>query len=105
MIATGSSPLKPPIEGIDQEGIYTLWTVPDTDRIKAHIVERKPKTARVIGGGFIGLEMAENLHATGIKVTIIEMQNQVMAPVDFDMAQLLHENITMNQVDLILGSS
>ena len=103
VIATGSSPLKPPIEGIDQEGIYTLWTVPDTDRIKAHIVERKPKTAAVIGGGFIGLEMAENLHATGIKVTIIEMQNQVMAPVDFEMAQLLHENITMNQVDLILG--
>ena len=103
VIATGSSPLKPPIEGIDQEGIYTLWTIPDTDKIKAEIVNKKPKTAAVIGGGFIGLEMAENLHAVGIQVTLIEMLNQVMAPVDYEMAQLLHENMRMNQVDLILG--
>ena len=103
VIATGSSPLKPPIEGIDQEGIYTLWTVPDTDRIKEHILKKKPKTAAVIGGGFIGLEMAENLHATGIEVSVIEMQNQVMAPVDYEMAQLLHENMAMNNVELILG--
>ena len=103
VIATGSSPLKPPIEGIDQEGIYTLWTIPDTDKIKAEIVNKKPKTAAVIGGGFIGLEMAENLHAVGIQVTLIEMLNQVMAPVDYEMAQLLHENMRMNHVDLILG--
>ena len=103
VLATGSSPLKPPIPGIQGENIFTLWTVPDTDRIKAHIEERKPKRAAVIGGGFIGLEMAENLHRKGIHVSIIEMQDQVMAPLDKDMANLLHENIIPNGVDLILG--
>ncbi|MDD3142145.1 MAG: FAD-dependent oxidoreductase, partial [Lachnospiraceae bacterium] len=103
VIATGSSPLKPAIPGIDGPDIYTLWTIPDTDIIKSVITKKKPKRAAVIGGGFIGLEMAENLHAAGIEVTIIEMQNQVMAPVDYEMAQLLHENMSMNKVELILG--
>lgn len=102
VLATGSSPLKPPIPGIDGEHIFTLWTVPDTDQIKSYLNEKQPKSAAVIGGGFIGLEMAENLHAAGLEVSIIEMQNQVMAPVDFEMANLLHENIRMNQVDLVL---
>lgn len=102
VIATGSSPLKPPIPGIDGPGIFTLWTVPDTDRIKAYLTEKKPKTAAVIGGGFIGLEMAENLHAAGLSVKIIELQDQVMAPLDREMAQLLHENLGMNGVELIL---
>ncbi len=103
IIATGSSPLKPPIPGIEGENIFTLWTVPDTDRIKEYIAVNKPKSAAVIGGGFIGLEMAENLHAAGLKVSIIEMQSQVMAPMDYEMAQLLHENLEMNGVELILG--
>lgn len=103
VLATGSSPLKPPIPGIDGENIFTLWSVPDMDRIKAYVTEKKPKRAAVIGGGFIGLEMAENLHAQGISVSVIEMQNQVMAPFDLDMANLIHENLRMNQVNLILG--
>lgn len=103
VIATGSSPLKPPIKGIDGEGIYTLWTVPDTDKIKAFAEEKHPQRAAVIGGGFIGLEMAENLHRAGIEVTIIEMQDQVMAPIDKEMAHLLHENMQMNGVEVILG--
>ena len=103
VIATGSSPVVPPIPGIDGPDIYTLWTVPDTDRIKKVIETKKPKTAAVIGGGFIGLEMAENLHRAGLEVSIVEMQDQVMAPLDFEMAQLLHENIEMNGVSLILG--
>lgn len=103
VIATGSSPVVPPIPGIDGEGIYTLWTVPDTDRVKKMMEERKPASAAVIGGGFIGLEMAENLHRAGIGVSIIEMQNQVMAPLDYELAQLLHENMAMNGVNLILG--
>jgi len=102
VIATGSSPMKPPIAGIDGENIFTLWTIPDTDVIKAYINDKKPKKAAVIGGGFIGLEMAENLHAAGLEVSLIEMQNQVMAPVDYEMAQLLHENMRMNHVNLIL---
>lgn len=102
IIATGSSPLKPPIPGIHSSHIYTLWTVPDTDAIKEVIQKEVPKSAAVIGGGFIGLEMAENLKKAGIDVTIIEMMDQVMAPVDYEMAQLLHENIRANQVELIL---
>lgn len=103
VIATGSAPVVPPIPGIDGPDIYTLWTVPDTDRIKNVIETKKPKTAAVIGGGFIGLEMAENLNRAGLEVSIVEMQDQVMAPLDFEMAQLLHENIEMNGVSLILG--
>lgn len=103
IIATGSSPIKPPIPGIDAENIFTLWTVPDTDKIKSFIDKKNPRRAAVIGGGFIGLEMAENLHAAGLEVTLIEMQSQVMAPVDFEMAQMLHENMRMNKVELILG--
>lgn len=103
IIATGSSPLKPPIPGIDGQGIYSLWTVADTDKIRKIVDVEKPKTAAVIGGGFIGLEMAENLHKRGIEVSIIEAQNQVMAPVDFEMAQLLHENMDTNEVNLFLG--
>lgn len=103
ILATGSSPLKPPIPGIDGEGIYTLWTIPDTDTIRRVVDEKKPETAAVIGGGFIGLEMAENLHKRGIHVSIIEAQNQVMAPIDFEMAQILHENMINNGVDLRLG--
>lgn len=103
VLATGSSPVKPPIPGIDGENIFTLWSVPDTDRIKSYIIEKRPKRAAVIGGGFIGLEMAENLHAQGLKVSVIEMQDQVMAPLDLDMANLLHENLRMNGVNLILG--
>ena len=103
VIATGSAPLKPGIPGIEGPGIHTLWTIPDTDEIKAFIEHKKPKRAAVIGGGFIGLEMAENLHAAGCKVTVVEMQNQVMPPIDFEMAQILHENMRMNEVTLSLG--
>lgn len=102
VLATGSSPVKPPIPGIDADHIFTLWTVPDTDRIKAYITEKQPKRAAVIGGGFIGLEMAENLHQQGLEVSVIEMQNQVMAPVDLEMAKLVHENMRRNHVHLIL---
>lgn len=103
VVSTGSTPIVPPIEGINGEGIFTLWNIPDTDKIKNYITEKKPKTAAVIGGGFIGLEMAENLKEAGCKVSIIEMQDQVMAPIDFEMAQLVHENIRMNGVELILS--
>ncbi len=102
ILATGSSPLKPPIPGIDSENIFTLWTIPDMDRIKAYMNEKRPQRAAVIGGGFIGLEMAENLHREGLNVSVIEMLDQVMAPIDKDMANLVHENMKMNNVELIL---
>ncbi len=75
----------------------------DTDQIRNLVDTQHPRTAAVIGGGFIGLEMAENLHKRGIHVSIVEAQNQVMAPIDFEMAQMLHENIDMNGVELCLG--
>ena len=103
VIATGSSPLRPRIEGIDSDKIRTLWTVPDTDEIRAMVKSGSAKTAAVIGGGFIGLEMAENLRHAGLQVSLIEAANQVMAPIDFEMAQLLHENIRQNGVSLYLG--
>lgn len=103
ILATGSSPIKPPIEGIHSEGIYTLWNVPDVDRIKAHMQQKNPKRAAVIGGGFIGLEMSENLHVAGLEVTVVEMLNQVMAPIDYEMAQLVQENMVFNGVNLKLG--
>lgn len=105
VIATGSSPLRPPIAGIDSPRIQTLWTVPDADRIRKMIGEQGVKTVSVVGGGFIGLEMAENLHHAGLKVNIIEAMDQVMAPLDFEMAKLLHENIIQNGVDLYLGDA
>lgn len=103
VIATGSSPLRPKIPGIDNPKIKTLWTVPDTDEIRAMVQSGTVKTAAVIGGGFIGLEMAENLHHAGLSVSLIEALDQVMAPVDFEMAQMLHENIRSKGVKLHLS--
>ena len=103
VMSTGSSPIKPPIPGIDSSKIMTLWTVPDTDRIRRYLDDSKAKSAIVVGGGFIGLEMAENLHHAGLEVSIVEMLDQVMAPIDFEMAQLLHENLVQNGVKLYLG--
>lgn len=102
VIATGSSPLRPRIPGIDSPRIRTLWTVPDTDEIR-RLIQSGIKSAAVIGGGFIGLEMAENLHHAGLKVEIIEAADQVMAPLDFEMAQLLHKNIRAGGVRVHLS--
>lgn len=103
VISTGSSPLKPPIEGINSPNIFTLWTVNDTDNIKKFINDKKPKDAVVIGGGFIGLEVAENLQRIGLNVTVAEALDQIMAPLDYEMAQLVQENMVSNNVNLILG--
>ncbi|MEA1974410.1 MAG: FAD-dependent oxidoreductase [Bacillota bacterium] len=102
VLSPGSTPLVPPIKGIDGKNIFTLWTIPDTDQIKSFIDNNKPKSAIVVGGGFIGIEMAENLHELGLNVTIIEMQNQVMAPVDFEIAQEIHKHLKSQNVNLIL---
>jgi len=103
VISTGSSPVRPPIPGIDQPRILSLWTVPDADAIRTLITENHVDSAVVVGGGFIGLEMAENLKHAGLTVSLVEMLNQVMAPLDYEMAQPLHENIRQNGVNLLLG--
>lgn len=102
LLSPGALPVRPPLPGIDSEGIFTLRNVNDTDRIKTHLQTHKVKNAVVIGAGFIGLEMAENLHATGAKVTVVEMANQVMAPIDFSMASLIHEHLQQKGVELYL---
>ncbi len=103
VLSTGSSSLKPPIPGIDSEGIFSLWNIPDMDRIIAYLDDKSVKEAVVVGGGFIGIEMAENLVDRGVKVTLVEMLNQVMAPLDYDMAQILHKHMKKKGVKLVLG--
>ncbi|MGB3367198.1 MAG: FAD-dependent oxidoreductase [Acidaminobacteraceae bacterium] len=103
VLSPGSTPLKPPIPGIDSENIFTLWNIPDTDKIKGFVDTIKPKKAVVIGGGFIGIEMAENLHDLGIEVTLVEMLDQVMAPIDYEMAQQVHKHLKQKGVNLILS--
>ena len=94
VLSPGAEPLRPGIEGIGSKKIFTLRNVPDTDTIKNYINIEKPKRAIVVGGGFIGLEMAENLHDLGIQVDVVEMANQVMAPLDFSMAAIVHQQLT-----------
>lgn len=102
VISTGASPVRPPLPGIDLSGIFTLRNVTDTDRIKEYIKNHAPRKAVVVGAGFIGLEMAENLQAQGAKVSIVEMGNQVMAPIDFSMASLVHQHLMDKGVNLYL---
>lgn len=102
VISTGSSPVRPSIPGIDSSRIKTLWNVSDTDLIRTIIAEQEIRSAAVVGGGFIGLEMAENLRHAGLKVSLIEAANQVLTPLDYEMAQMLHETIVENQVKLYL---
>ncbi|MDR2968956.1 MAG: FAD-dependent oxidoreductase [Tannerellaceae bacterium] len=105
LLSPGAKPLRPPLSGIDCEGIFTLRNVADTDSIKQYINSREVKKAVIVGAGFIGLEMAENLHHAGAEVTIVEMSNQVMAPIDFSMAAQVHQYLTQKGVSLRLGES
>ena len=105
VLAPGSSPIKPPLPGIDLPGIFTLRTIPDSNRMKDWIVNKNVKRAVVVGGGFIGLETAENLVKRGISVTIIEMLPQIVPPIDPEMAVPLQEHLKANGVTLHLGDS
>ena len=101
LLSPGAEPIKPPFEGIDSDKIYTLRNIPDMDKIVA-----KTKNAQnfvVVGGGFIGLEVAENLIEAGKNVKLVELGNQVMAPVDFDIASFLHEKAKQKNLELLLN--
>lgn len=104
VLSPGAEPIRPRIEGIHHPHIFTLRNVSDTDAIKQYITVHKPQEAVVVGGGFIGLEMVENLHALGIGVSVVEKANQVMAPLDYSMAQLVHEKLVRNGVQLLLNN-
>jgi len=105
VLAPGSSPIRPPLPGIDLPGIFTLRTIPDSNRMKDWIVEKNVKRAVIVGGGFIGLETTENLAKRGVAATIIEMLPQVMPPVDPEIAAPLQEHLKANGVSLHLGDS
>jgi NADPH-dependent 2,4-dienoyl-CoA reductase/sulfur reductase-like enzyme/rhodanese-related sulfurtransferase len=102
LLSPGAIPVKPPLQGIDLEGIFTLRNVDDTDNVKAHLTSYDVKSAVVVGGGFIGLEMVENLHNAGVDVSVVEMGNQVMAPVDFSIASHVHHHLIKKGVKLYL---
>jgi NADPH-dependent 2,4-dienoyl-CoA reductase/sulfur reductase-like enzyme/peroxiredoxin family protein/TusA-related sulfurtransferase/rhodanese-related sulfurtransferase len=105
VLSPGAEPLRPPIPGIDDEAVFTLRSVPDIDAIKEHIDARRPERAVVIGAGFIGLEMAENLRERGVFVTIVEALDQVMGPIDPEMAAIVHQHIKAKGVELYLSDS
>ena len=102
VLSPGAEPLRPRIEGIDHKKIFTLRNVPDTDTIKNYLVRENPRRAVVVGGGFIGLEMAENFHEADVHVDVVEMANQVMAPLDFSMAAIVHQHLTDKGIGLFL---
>ena len=102
ILATGSKPLVPPFLGLDKIPHYTVWTIPDAVSIRDYVEVSQIKNAVIVGGGFIGLEMAENLAEIGIRVKIVEMLDQVMPPIDKEMAQFIHQELILNGVCLVL---
>ncbi len=103
VLSPGAAPVRPPLEGIDHRAVFTLRSVADTDRIYEYIRSEKPETAVVVGGGFIGLEMAENLHQRGISVSIVELAPQILPNLDRDMAALAQQYLRARGVSLYLG--
>jgi NADPH-dependent 2,4-dienoyl-CoA reductase/sulfur reductase-like enzyme/peroxiredoxin family protein/rhodanese-related sulfurtransferase/TusA-related sulfurtransferase len=103
VLSPGSTPVVPDIPGAQSPRVMPLWNIPDMDRIVSALKDGEARTAVVVGGGFIGLEMAENLKHAGLDVTLIEMMDQVMPTVDFEMAQILHKHLVDSGVKLALG--
>lgn len=102
ILSPGAEPVRPPVEGLSLPGVFTLRNIPDTLRIKAWLEEKRPRSAVVVGGGYIGVEMAENLRRAGLEVTIVELADHLVAPLDFDMAAELHSYLRQNGVSLRL---
>ncbi|MFD1020947.1 FAD-dependent oxidoreductase [Thalassobacillus hwangdonensis] len=103
ILSPGARPIVPPLPGYEEaENIFTLRSVPDTDKIKGWVDERQPKQAVIVGGGFIGLEMAENLAHLGIEVTLVELGDQVMGTLDYEMAAMVQKELIEKGVRVIL---
>jgi NADPH-dependent 2,4-dienoyl-CoA reductase/sulfur reductase-like enzyme/rhodanese-related sulfurtransferase len=102
VLSTGASPIKPPLPGIDLPGVYQLRTIPDSQRLKA--AAKNAKRAVIIGGGFIGLEMVENLSRLGLEVTLIERGNQVMSPLDPEMASYVKQTLEAHGIQVLLNT-
>ena len=103
IMSPGATPIKPPIEGINSSKIFTLRNIPDTDRIKDYVDNKNVKSAVVVGGGYIGIEMAENLRERGINVVLVEAAPHILAPFDSDMVTFAEQELQDNGVGLILG--
>lgn len=103
ILSPGAAPIKPPIPGIDGDNVFTLRNIADTYAIKEFVDSNKPKKAVVIGGGFIGLEIAENLYERGLSVIIVELANQVMGTIDYEMAAIVHKHLKDKGIGLNLG--
>lgn len=105
ILSPGAEPVRPPLEGVQEEGIFTLRNVSDTDRIKEWASRQKAGEAVIVGAGFIGLEMAENLLQSGMQVTVVEMAAQVMTTVDFEVAAVVHQHFKIKGVGLLLNEA
>ncbi|NLM45921.1 MAG: FAD-dependent oxidoreductase [Firmicutes bacterium] len=103
VLSPGAEPLKPPLPGIEHPAVFTLRTVPETDRIYRFLRERKPRKAVIVGGGFIGVEMAENLHVRGMDVALVEMTPQILPFLDWEMAAHVQQHLRQKGVELVLG--
>lgn len=102
VLSPGAAPVVPELPGIERA--HTLRTVADADRLTTLLTEQRPATAVVVGGGFIGLETAENLHRRGLRVTVVELDRQVLAPIDPELAALVHTELRRHGVGLVLGA-
>lgn len=102
ILSPGAEPIKPRLAGIESPKIFTLRNIPDTYRIKDYVDIKKPSRAVIVGAGFIGLEVAENLHAMGVKVTVVELADHVIGPLDFEMAAIVHQHLKAKNVELYL---
>ena len=102
VLATGTKPFIPPLEGLDKMPHFTVKSLADADKIKAYIAQNKPQRATVVGGGFIGVEVAENLCHLGLKTALVEMADQVLLPLDTDLAVQVHKEMVKNGMELYL---
>jgi CoA-disulfide reductase len=102
VLSPGANPIRPNLQGIDGKNVFTLRNIPDTYAIKDFVDHNHPKKAVVVGGGYIGLEIAENLHHRNVDVTIVEMADQVLGPLDYEMATFIHAHLREKNVNLIL---
>lgn len=105
ILSPGAEPIRPPIPGTDSDRVFTLRSIPDTLKIKAYIEKAKPRSAVIVGGGYIGVEMAENLQKAGLDVTIAELSDHVIAPLDSDMAADVHRYLKTQGIRLLLGQA
>ena len=104
ILSPGAAPIVPPLPGVDNERVFTLRNIPDTEKIREYVEEEFPDSAVVIGGGYIGVEMAENLRKSGVETTIVELSDHLIAPLDYDMACEVHQYARSQGLNLVLNN-